>query len=75
MAISKKKYMMFEDMVYYIMDVIENPSSYDDNVKMRAADLLKVINEDILNMLKDGESAKLKTAGYKTLHAIDPGMN
>ena len=70
----EKTLMQFEDMVYYIIHVMENPESFED-VKLRAADLLRVIINDNLAMMRDGDKAELMSAGYKTLHAIDPSMN
>ena len=71
----EKTFMQFEDMVYYIIHVMENPESYEGDVKLRAADLLRVIINDNLAMMRDGDKAELMSAGYKTLHAIDPSMN
>ena len=75
---SSKEYMEFEDMIYYIKHVIDNPDSYADDTAMRAADLLQVLTHDILTIQMDRKGDRsenpLKTAGYKTLAAIDPGQ-
>tara|TARA_R100001244_G_scaffold2446_1_gene3857 strand:- start:650 stop:880 length:231 start_codon:yes stop_codon:yes gene_type:complete len=70
-----KTYNEFEDMVYYIVHVMNHPESYESNDKVRATDLLSVITHDILQIQRGDNKEPLQSAGYKTLAAISNEVN
>ena len=70
-----KKHKEFEDMVYYIVHVMNHPESYESNHIVRAADLLAVITHDILQIQRGDNKQPLQSAGYKTLAAISNEVN